>query len=110
MIDRAELPVQRNSTLYWPCIRLLLRSGSDRSAAARLAASRLRLGRPNKGAHEPPIHLRSEGTHIHTSLGKELARVFDVVHAGRLDRNVVEPGFSQLGKVFTFLQSAGDAA
>src|SRR5581483_1099793 len=59
------------------------------SGAARRSAAR-RLRRPNKGAHELPIHLRRDRIDIDALTRQELAGVLDIVDSGGLDFDIAE--------------------
>src|SRR5262245_48781242 len=107
IMDRAEFPVHKKSTLNTP-------SGARRSfmerpipqrhsaAACERAAAfvrRARLHGADEGAHEFALHLRCERIHIDALSRQEFARVFDVVDPRRLDRDRIKASCPQLASV-----------
>src|SRR5271166_1708622 len=117
MIERALLPVQRNRTLN--CRSLIVASSVSSSgfAAGRRAARSGRLRRAlarllgaYERAHEFAVDERRDRILVDALAGKELARVVDLVNAGRFDTDRLESGRDELDLVVVFIERAGDAA
>src|SRR5271165_6366534 len=113
MIERALLPVHRNKTLYrrsgivsssgFAAVRRAARAGLLRRALVRLFGAHER-------AHELAVDERRDRVNVDPLAGKEFARVVDLVDAGRLDADRLEPGGGELHPVVVFVERAGDAA
>src|ERR1051326_9089341 len=83
-----------------PCSRESLLSVR---AAIRPAAGLSRFLRSDEGAHELARNLGRDCVHIDALTSQKLPRVFDLVHAGRFDLDVLEPRRSELACVFVIL-------
>src|SRR5580704_3106756 len=103
MIERAELPVQRNRTLYCVGIVVLLRS--HLRAASRAAScffGSVRLHSADEGAQELSIHLRGQHGDINSLPGEEFARVFCAVNPRWFDVDLFESASGELIAVVVF--------
>src|SRR5215469_14719560 len=93
IIERAELPVQRKSTLKWLGITvsvLLLAAGWS---AARIRVRRFRGA--NKGTHELAVDLGGDHGHVEAVGSKNVFRFFGAVNARRLDLDGLKSGVRQ---------------
>src|SRR5262249_49474426 len=79
-------------------------SGRDSNSSGR------GLDRPNKGAHEFAVHLRSDGIYIKSVAGEKLAGILDAVDARRFNRHRSKPGRFKLLTVLCLFECAGNAA
>jgi len=103
----ARVPVQRNKTLYRPCIDYY--SAARRKGRQHLRADNGFVARTNALMNFPSM---SGATSSTSSLAAErkIARFFDFVNARRLDVDVFKTGAEEFVPVFKFFECTRDAA
>src|SRR5882672_7134515 len=107
MIERAELPVQRNRTLYGPCMFSRFRGAAGQATAER---SLCRLCGADESAHEFAVDERRNLVHFKSGGGKKIAGFLDFVNARRFDVDVLKTGAEKFVSIFKFFESTCDAA
>src|SRR3954469_8418663 len=88
MIDRAELPVQRNRTLYRFAIGAAPSMPSVLCGTAIGPATGRLLCCANEGTHELSVHLRSNAVDVNSRLGQKLPRILHVVNSRGFNRHI----------------------
>ena len=93
MMDRAELPVHRKSTLY---VGVVIMPRFRGVTASRRTAWGDWLGCPDECAYKLALYLRGDLVHRDTGFGEKHAGIFDVIGARWLKVYVDKTGGNQL--------------
>src|SRR5271166_4068079 len=112
MIERAELPVQRNRTLYFESLTAMPYESQQSGAQQALVfVAAVGLGLvAHEGAHELAFDLRRDRVDIDALAGQKLASVLHIVDPSRLDPDRLESRGLELPAINALVQRAGDAA
>src|SRR2546430_1841253 len=86
------------------------RANVMRSGATLRSTARTWFHRPNKGAHEFSVHLRSDCLHVDAFTCEKLFRVLQTVDTGRLQFDLLKSSRRQSAPIFVFFQRSRDAA
>src|ERR1700722_682809 len=110
MMERAEFPVQRNSTLKCWGMRIDLRALGAAGRAAAGLGFRHWLGCADEGAKEFAVHLGCDRVHVEALAGEKFAGVFDVVNARGFDFSFGKSGGVEFAEIIVFFERPRDTS